>query len=314
MTPLTDGDIFLYELGACGEYYEPVEEGEEKGELIIRSFEFVQKLIDGRIEEICDAVGATEDPIFFFTGKGNFRFEVAKTSPYKGNRKDVVKPYHHKNIKIYLESMYECHTSTDCEADDEIVMAQMADMHVAEGLHATACWEVEEGGLEPPLDHFCTTVICTRDKDLRMCPGLHYGWECGLQPEFQLQWVTELGDLRPKFKTKLNKKGEEVEYLDKLDGTGIRWFYAQLLMGDMSTDNIPGCPGIGKVKAYEYLKNFDTEYDLYSACADIYKEVCRKKEIDYKELLLEQAYLLWMVRGRDANNQLIMWEPPLCQK
>ena len=313
MTPLTDGDIFQYELGACGEYYEPVEEGEEKGELIIRSFDFVQKLIDNRIQEICEAVGATEDPIFFFTGKGNFRNEVAKTKPYKGNRKDVVKPYHHENVKIYLESMYECHTSTDCEADDEIVMAQMKALHDAEGRHAYDCWDTQSGNDDPLFPHYGETVICTRDKDLRMCPGFHYGWECGLQPEFPLQWVDELGTLTPKYKTKVNKKGEESEVLDKLSGTGLRWFYAQLLMGD-STDNIPGCPGIGPAKAYEYLKHFDTEYNLYAACADIYKEVCRKKEIDYKELLLEQAYLLWMVRGRDANNQLIMWEAPLCQK
>lgn len=289
MTPLTDGDIFQYELGACGEYYEPVEEGEEKGELIIRSFDFVQKLIDNRIQEICEAVGATEDPIFYFTGKGNFRFEVAKTKPYKGNRKDVVKPYHHKNVKIYLESMYECHTSTDCEADDELAMAQN--------------WRAGRGT-------FNDTVICTRDKDLRMVPGWQYSWECGKQPEMSLRWIDELGELTPTYRTKLNKKEEEVEYLHKLSGIGLRWFYAQLLMGD-STDNIPGCPGIGPAKAYELLKELNTEYEMYSKVLLTYFD---KVGLGHSTRLLEQAFLLWMVRERDANNQLIMWEPPLCQK
>ena len=176
--PLLDGDIFLYEIGACGQYYEPVEEGEEKGELLIRSFDFVQELLENRIEEICKAVGATEPPTIFFTGKGNFRFEIAKTKPYKGNRKDVEKPFHHENILVYLKSAYECITAEDCEADDELAMAQH--------------WQAGRGT-------FSDTVICTRDKDLRMVPGWHYGWECGLQPEFELQWVSELGTLTPKY-------------------------------------------------------------------------------------------------------------------
>lgn len=303
--PLLDGDIFLYEIGACGQYYEPVEEGEEKGELLIRSFDFVQELLENRIEEICKAVGATEPPTIFFTGKGNFRFEIAKTKPYKGNRKDVEKPFHHENILVYLKSAYECITAEDCEADDELAMAQMVNIfRFSEDYDYYGL--VEQVERDKFLSVNCKTVICTRDKDLRMIPGWHYGWECGLQPEFELQWVSEMGELIPTYRTKLNKEGEEVEYLHKLSGTGMKWFYAQLLMGD-PTDNIPGCPGVGMAKIYPLLKDLTTEREMYSKVLLTYFD---KVGLGSSEAMLEQAYLLWMVRERDEGGKLIMWEPP----
>lgn len=264
MTPLLDGDIFLYEIASCAQYTD------EEGELIVRSFEYAEELLVNRIEEICEAVGATEPPVVFFTGKGNFRYEKAKKKPYKGNRKDVVKPWHFENIRCYLEANYRCVTAEDCEADDELAMAQGED-----------------------------TVICTRDKDLRMVPGWHYGWECGLQPEFHLQRVDELGELRPTY------KGEEEKFKD-LKGTGLRWFYAQLLIGD-STDNIPGCPKIGPKKAYESLKDCETEWELYKACHVLY---FKAYEGDWEDEMEEQAHLLWMVRERDRGGNLVMWEIP----
>ena len=269
MTPLLDGDIFLYEIASCAQYTD------EEGELIVRSFEYAEELLVKKIEEICEAVGATEPPKVFFTGKGNFRYEKAKKKPYKGNRKDVVKPWHFENIRCYLEACYECITSEDGEADDELAIAQTD-----------------------------KTVICTRDKDLRMVPGWHYGWECGLQPEFHLQWVEEFGELLPIYKTSI-RKGKEVTYLE-LKGTGLMWFYAQLLMGD-STDDIPGCPKIGPKKAYEALKECRTEQHLYSRCKAFYQGVY---EEHWEDELEEQAHLLWMVRERDEDGKLIMWKKP----
>lgn len=302
MKPLLDGDIFLYEIGACAHYTD--DEGEEQ----IRSFDFVQGLLEDRIAEICEAVGATAPPTIFFTGKGNFRFEVAKTKPYKGNRKDVEKPFHHANILIYLQSAYECITAEDCEADDELAMAQM-EVYRVESIIYDLNSKLENFNFDriEYLKDNCETVICTRDKDLRMVPGWNYSWECGRQPESPIQWIDDLGGLFSTYKTKLNKKGEEVMVFDKLIGTGLRWFYAQLLMGD-NTDNIPGCPGIGPKKAYEALKEDATEMALFETVCWFY---CDKyEEEEWLERLKEQAYLLWMVRERDEEGKLIMWRIP----
>lgn len=262
MRPLLDGDIFLYEIASCAEYKD------EEGEHIIRSFDFVEDLLEDRIGSICEAVNATEPPTLFFTGKGNFRFEIAKKKPYKGNRLEDNKPFHYENTRVYLEASYNYITAEDCEADDELAMAQAED-----------------------------TVICTRDKDLRMVPGWHYGWECGKQPEFFLQKVSELGELIPKFKD---------EKFKDLKGTGLRWFYAQLLIGD-STDNIPGCPRVGPKKAYDFLKNCEDEKGLFSVVKDQY---INQYEDNWEKELLEQAYLLWMVRERDEEGNLLMWKIP----
>ena len=306
MQGLYDGDIFLYELASCAHYKD--EDDVEQ----LRDFDFVAGLIDRRIAEIREAIGATESPIFYFTGKGNFRIERAKTKPYKGTR-TTEKPYHYGNVKVYLESCFECHTSLDCEADDELAMAQMVDVHRFSRDYEKYGVGAKSGLTQAEfLSRNCKTVICTRDKDLRMVPGWHYGWECGAQPEFALQWIDDLpGTLTPTYKTKEKRyKTEpfirEVTELDKLKGTGNLWFYAQMLMGD-GVDNIPGCKGVGLKATYEALKDCTTEKEMYKVVIDLY---ISKHDEEWMNIFEEQADLLWMIRERDEEGNLVFWSAP----
>ena len=66
-------------------------------------------------------------------------------------------------------------------------------------------------------------------------------------------------------------------------------------------------PKIGPKKAHFYLSEWDTEWELFYACKLLYEAAYGD---DWREELLEQAYLLWMVRGRDEEGRLIMWEIP----
>jgi hypothetical protein len=136
------------------------------------------------------------------------------------------------------------------------------------------------------------TVICTRDKDLRQVPGWHYGWELGAQPEFALQYVGEIGDIQ--------LKGT------KLSGTGLKFFYSQIITGD-TTDNIPGLPRGGPVLAYKLLANTTTEGEMFKAVREAYRS---KYDEDADERLLEQGRLLWMCRGTDEEGRAILWELP----
>jgi 5'-3' exonuclease len=86
----------------------------------------------------------------------------------------------------------------------------------------------------------------------------------------------------------------------------MMFFYSQLLTGD-SVDNIPGLKGYGPAKAYEVLKDCKTEKDLFEAVQWEY-EACVGK--DWQEYLLEQGQLLWMIRERDEDGELVHWTIP----
>jgi 5'-3' exonuclease len=113
-----------------------------------------------------------------------------------------------------------------------------------------------------------STVICSLDKDLRMIPGNHYSWEIRGTSSLGKQWV------RP----------SEFVTIDVF--TALKTFYTQLLVGDTS-DNIKGCPGIGKVKAEKLLCNCTTELEFFEAVRDAY---------DSEEEMLINGRCLWIWR------------------
>ena len=256
MRPLLDADILLYEVGVIGD--------KEDGPT---SFDYVAEILDGKILEICEAAQATEPPVLYLTGKNNFREEIAVTKVYKGNRKDA-KPYHYQNLRVYMHNQYEVRVQDGLEADDLLSIDQT---------------------YAPPN----STIICTRDKDLRMIPGWHYGWECGGQREYGPVLVDHWGRIE------LDRSRKA----PKLVGTGMMFFYAQLLMGD-PVDNIPGVPLVGPKKAYEILTRED-DRSLYEKVRDVYTS---KNLTD--EYFMEQANLLWMVRELNEDGSPVLWKPP----
>lgn len=94
-----------------------------------------------------------------------------------------------------------------------------------------------------------TSVICTIDKDLDQVPGKHYDFVKDVQYEV----------------------GEE---------TALRFFYFQLLTGD-TTDNIPGCKGIGPKKAEAALAGCETVEEYEEVCLNLYKQAYGKRGYDY---------------------------------
>ena len=84
----------------------------------------------------------------FITGKGNFRYDIAVSYPYKGNRKDTAKPTWLDHCRNYLEEFWEAARSTDEEADDLIA------------IRATELGE--------------HAIIASVDKDFLQVPCMHY--------------------------------------------------------------------------------------------------------------------------------------------
>lgn len=235
-------------------------------------------MVDGRIEEICKAVGATEKPRLFLTGKDNFREKIAKKAIYKGNRDKLAKPWHYANIKAYLIGCYEAEVVDGMEADDMMCIIQ-----------SSGYGEIRILGNEAIV---VPTIICTRDKDLRQCPGWHYGWELANQPSFGPKFVEDPGEIS------ISEDGK------KISGWGIKFFYSQLITGD-KVDNIPGLPGKGPRFAYALLANTQTREEMEKAVVEAYRGFYGDV---WKEEMLEQAQLLWMVRELDDAGLPVMFE------
>jgi len=282
--------VLLYEIGFSSERMEP----DEAGELVKTpaSWEFAQDLFDKKIALIQDEVGATQSPLLFFTNTprinkirnkerkrneetekiyvDNFRNEVAKEKEYKGGRK-ADKPFHFYNLLNYALANYDVYVDeSGLEADDSMCIMQYS--------------AYKNGELN--------TTICSRDKDVRMCPGLHYSWECGRQASVGPILVDDLGYLQ---------QGPK-----KVFGVGQKFFYYQLLVGD-TVDNIGGIKGCGPVFAFKLLNNAKSIRQCYELVGEIY---IKHYGDDWKTKFREQADLLWMVREISGEGEKIKWTPP----
>ena len=137
------------------------------------------------------------------------RYDIALLKPYQANRDDKAKPRFLTIMREHLAKTFPGTLHQNCEADDGMSSAQYAAIARGE-------------------EHL--SVIASKDKDLRMVPGLHLDWDTGI----------------------IHDSGSTYGYLEllrtpsgtaKLGGYGQAFFWAQLLTGD-TADNISGVPKV----------------------------------------------------------------------
>jgi hypothetical protein len=92
MIALIDSDILCYRVGAVTE-----EENESTAIEMMAVY-----LEDMLMFDLLDC----EEHELFLTGKQNFRYDIAVTAPYKGNRKDKAKPKHLPILREYLQKAW----------------------------------------------------------------------------------------------------------------------------------------------------------------------------------------------------------------
>lgn len=201
-------------------------------------------------------VGATEPPTIFLTGKTNFRYDIAVTTPYKARPSN--KPFHYYNLKAYVQNVYDCVLSVGMEADDALAITATASPS--------------------------NTIICSRDKDLRAIPGWSYGWENHLQPQFGPEIIDPVGWVRLSDDRK------------SLIGIGGMFFYGQCLLGDSidSIPGLGG--RCGPVKAFDILHGAKTLHEAFSrvlrAYTNLYgEEEGKKRLLEMGRLLHMTRYL-----------------------
>ena len=131
---LVDADIIAYRCAAAGEE-------DDLDQVLISTENFIKDMYR-RVK-----LGKY---IFFLTGEGNFRYDVAKRKPYKGNRADMEKPRHLLDVKGFLVEYYNAMICSGFEADD--ALATCASRYGS------------------------SAVVMTIDKDLLQVPGYHYNF------------------------------------------------------------------------------------------------------------------------------------------
>lgn len=254
------------------------------------SVEDMYKNSQSIIKRLKEAAGA-EECIVHLTPHGSTkggRYEIARLKEYQANRAGKPKPEHLEEVRVFLAEQCNGKLWHDLEADDGMSMFQHA------------CVQAEK----PEL-----SVICSKDKDLRIVQGLHLDWD-----SLELISTSFFGDIALK-ETKSGKK---------LSGTGFKFFCSQLLMGDPA-DNVSGIPGVvrsGKVKkcgpvmAYEILARASTPQEALDAVLREYQwydKVVGFKSYTGEDLSLQEAFeseakILWMRRFPDENDVIDLFK------
>ena len=120
-------------------------------------------------------------------------------------------------------------------------------------------------------------VICSIDKDLKCIPGKH--WHTKNRVLFNVS-----------------------------DEAALRHYYEQLLKGD-PTDNIPGVPLVGEVKATKLLLPFSTEEEYQEVVIDQY---IKAYDDDWRSFLLSNGKMIHL--QRDLNDSFTLRNWPLAME
>ena len=186
LMPIIDGDILCYRVGfACNEETEKVA---------------IRTMAD-MLEELVFIELSSNIHVGYLTGKDNYRHDIAKTKPYKGNRKDAPRPVHLHSLREYLITAWDFRVADGQEADDAI------------GIHATLTRD--------------NSIIVSIDKDLDMIPGHHYN-----PVKKDYYYVNDKVALKNFYRQILT--GDKVDNIEGLRGIGPK--KADKILGDFDTD------------------------------------------------------------------------------
>lgn len=255
MKVLIDADIFRYQVGSIQVPHPYVE-----NEKVPAALSIIHNSLGSLIYEVFEDSKA-DDYLFTFTGDNNFRFDIAKQEPYKGNRESTEKPYHYKSVEEYIMDGYSNIQTTDGnEADDLLGILQRSDIE--------------------------NTIIASRDKDLWTVPGWHMRWSCGEnQPKVAPHWITPYHANRFFFEQLLH--GDNT---DNIMGCGIRkevkWGGRMMLRRK----------GVGEKGAIKIIAECENVEQMLEAVTEEYKKVFGE---DYEEVMLENARLLYIGQTKD---------------
>lgn len=255
------------------------------------------------------------------------RYEIAIQKQYQVGRIGKEKPEFLNHMRDWMENERGAIMHHDQEADDGLCQA----LYDAES---------------PEL-----AVLVSKDKDLRMCKGLHLDWDEGT-----LEMVNGFGYIE------LDRSGSSA----KIKGKGTKFFWAQMLMGDTADDiaGLPKVPGwlLNKVKptkaitkaldvidnpksttdkvlkaqktlddrkpgacgpviTYDILKDVHSDREALQLITTLYKDYGTNigfkhwetgEDATWQDVFTSEAKLLWMRRVKDEDDVKQFFKEVLC--
>jgi 5'-3' exonuclease len=131
-------------------------------------------------------------------------------------------------------------------------------------------------------------VICTIDKDLKCIPGLYHKMHIDA---IGRTWTTE-------------ERTIEIS-----EDYATRFYYEQLLKGD-PTDNIPGVPKVGDIKAAKIIKKCTTEEEMQEAVVNEYVNAYGID--DWYDYLLSNGKMIYLQKHLNDYFSCLDW--PIVQE
>lgn len=185
------------------------------------------------------------------------------------------------NFRNTIYAEYKLNRNTD-EAKQNIFVPTLRKLAVMEGYAVESTGREADDLLriwaEEAKQSEQDYVICSIDKDLLCIPGRHW----------------------------LMHKEMFVEIDQE---TALRHYYEQLLKGD-PTDNIPGIPKIGPVKAQKILIDCKTEFEFQERVIEQYLSFYGEEK--WKDYLLSNAKMIYLQKHKDDYFTFRSW--PLIQE
>jgi DNA polymerase-1 len=210
------------------------------------------------------------------------RYLIATVKPYQGQRSGR-KPRNWQYLREVLEH-YE-----GPKFRPKVWVTREAD----DGMSYCAYQDANRRRLSAEEFAKVLVAVSTRDKDMRMLPGLHINW---------MTWE----------RTEVPPGAYDVQGEDGLQ-YGLKWFWLQLLQGD-TADHIPGIPKLfgkqcGEAGAEKYLAGTTCTEDAYDRVQTAY---AAHYGTDWADALVEQAGLLWLRTDAQASIANIAEAFPPC--
>lgn len=251
---LIDSDVLRYEMGSLTEEHPFLPDKRSPV-----GIQFLEARLEDKIQLII-ALSGCKEYLFYFSEGGNFRFDLAKQQPYKGNREGFEKPFHWKTVDDYIKRNYPYVEIKGREADDALAEEQRT--------------------------HGTDTIICTRDKDLLITPGWHCRWGCGKnQLPVPPHYIDILDSWRNFFFQMLI--GDST---DNIPGCGER---VEMMWGGKPCLRRKGIGKTAAAKLLGQVKEVQTMYQI------VRMEYYKQFEELWEEKMLENARLLFVGQKED---------------